>query len=141
MEVKLNEKMSALIEDKGVTAYEVSIASTVPHSTLSRILSGESEKLSIKNKKKLSDYFKVDEDYFNNGNKTKVKSSNQYPNIESGHEEHAYLKGLTDELFKYPYFIERLEKHMASVFSGEDKKYKSELAELLTGLKLMKEKS
>lgn len=69
----LSQKVLELIEKKGVTAYQVSVKTGVPHSSLSRILGGETTKLSIKNKELLSKYFQVDEDYFNNGNNSKVK--------------------------------------------------------------------
>lgn len=73
MEVK--DKIQKLLDNKGITAYELSLKSTVPHSSISRILNGETKKLSTKNKKLLSDFFKVEEDYFNNGYISEIKNT------------------------------------------------------------------
>lgn len=63
--MELKEILSKLIENKGITAYELSLKSGVPHSTISRILSGETKKLSTKSKTLLANYFNVEEDVFN----------------------------------------------------------------------------
>jgi transcriptional regulator with XRE-family HTH domain len=70
----LKDKVARLIENKGVTAYEVSLRTKISNSTMSRILSGSTVKLSTKNKELLSKYFQVDESYFNNGINTEIKS-------------------------------------------------------------------
>lgn len=66
--MELKEKLQLLLNNKGVTPYEVSIKSGVPQSSISRVLSGETKKLSTKNKTILANYFDIKEDYFNNTN-------------------------------------------------------------------------
>lgn len=71
----LKDKVAKLIENKGVTAYEVSLKTKISNSTMSRILSGSTVKLNTKNKELLSKYFQVDESYFNNGNISEIENN------------------------------------------------------------------
>lgn len=87
MEVKLKDKIKELLDNKGVTAYELGIKASVPHSTISRILSGETQKLGTKTKTAFAKYFQISEDYFNNSNKTEIKQlKNDIEIIENNYE-------------------------------------------------------
>ncbi len=83
----ISEKIQKLIDNKGITPYELSIKSGIPHSSISRILNGETKKLSTKNKQLISEYFKIEEDYFNNGNISEINIVNEpitgyyYPDV------------------------------------------------------------
>ena len=39
--MEINERIQKLLDNKGITAYELSLKSKVPHSSISRILNGE----------------------------------------------------------------------------------------------------
>ena len=54
-----------LIESKGITPYEISIKTGVSQATLSRILSGKSSKLNIRNTELLAKYLNISSDWLN----------------------------------------------------------------------------
>lgn len=64
----LSERVKKLIEDKGVTPYEVSVKTGVSQSTLSRVLNENTLKLSLKNTEMLAKYFNVSEEWISSGN-------------------------------------------------------------------------
>lgn len=72
--MNLSEKLKYLIENKGVTAYEVSQVTGVSQSSLSRVLSGKTDKISLKNRNLLAKYFNIDSDYFNSNNINEPKT-------------------------------------------------------------------
>lgn len=120
MEVK--DKIQKLLDNKGITAYELSLKSTVPHSSISRILNSETKKLSTKNKKLLSDFFKVEEDYFNNGYNSEIKKTDyvEEPNTNYYYPEVNASAGLetemqNDELKRIPINIPNWEKGVSFI--------------------------
>jgi len=119
--LELSEKISKLIEDKGVSAYEVGIGSSVAHSSLSRMLSGETKKLSGKNKKALAKYFNVEEDYFNFGNKTEIIKEKK---------DSALVKANVDALFESDYFNNKLLTFL-NEYMSEAKNYVEELKSMI----------
>lgn len=63
----LSDRIRLLIDEKGVTPYEISRMTGVSQSTLSRILSGTTTKLSIDNITLLAGYFNVSYDWLSTG--------------------------------------------------------------------------
>jgi len=66
--MNLSERISKLIETKGVTAYEISLKTGISQSSLSRLLNDNTTKLNIKNTDLLAKYFNVNREWLLNGN-------------------------------------------------------------------------
>lgn len=63
----LQERLVYLLKNKGITSYQLSADTGVSEGTLSRILSGKTQKLRESTLKKLADYFKISEDWLRIG--------------------------------------------------------------------------
>lgn len=59
MQMNIGNRIKELIENKGITPYEVSIATGVSQSTFSRLINDSSKKPNIKNAEILAKYFNV----------------------------------------------------------------------------------
>lgn len=77
----LKEKIQYLIDNKGVSPYQMSIDSNISQSTISRILSGETKKLNLKNKKLIANYFSINEDDLNDLNDFEISNFNSNKQI------------------------------------------------------------
>lgn len=73
----IGERLKHLIENKGITAYELSSSTTISESTLSRILN-YSTKPNLKTSELLAKYFKVSKEWIITGN-----SDNEYEPLEN----------------------------------------------------------
>lgn len=67
----IGQKFAALLEKKGVSAYEVSAKTGISNATLSRIINKDS-KPSLKTKSILADYLQIDESFFNSNNEAEI---------------------------------------------------------------------
>ena len=76
MEV-LSERVKKLMDEKGVTAYEVSRMTGISQSAMSRVLSNATQKMSIDNITLLAKYFNVNYDWLSTGRGE--RSVFQYP--------------------------------------------------------------
>ena len=103
--MSIKDKLSKLFLDKGLTAYELSLRSGVPHSTISNLMTGKTEKISAKTKEKFANYFGISIDYFNNGNNIEVISKEKFDNSKNDN--------LSDELQKAYEKIEFLTEQVA----------------------------
>jgi transcriptional regulator with XRE-family HTH domain len=65
--MSFKDRLIELMNLKGVTAYDISAVTGISQSTLSRLKSDHAKKPSLKNLKKLADYFQVSEDWLRNG--------------------------------------------------------------------------
>lgn len=63
----LQERLVYLLKNKGITSYQLSADTGVSEGTLSRILSGKTQKLRESTLKKLADYFKINEEWLRTG--------------------------------------------------------------------------
>lgn len=63
----LQERLVYLLKNKGITSYQLSANTGVSEGTLSRILSGKTQKLRESTLKKLADYFKINEGWLRTG--------------------------------------------------------------------------
>ena len=72
--MELSERLSLLMSEKGITAYELSAKTEIQQSTISRILSGKTQKLSMKNRDVLASYFNVNSDWMSSELGGKYKS-------------------------------------------------------------------
>lgn len=140
--MELKDKIQKLLDNKGITAYELSLKSTVPHSSISRILNGETKKLSTKNKKLLSDFFKVEEDYFNNGYISEIKNTDflEEPNTNYYYPEVNASAGLetemqNDELKRIPINIPNWEKGVSFINVYGDSMYPKYCSGEIIGIK------
>jgi transcriptional regulator with XRE-family HTH domain len=70
-------RIKKMIEDKGVTPYNVSIKTGISQSTLSRILNDNSKKPNIENTKILAKYFNVSEDWLLTGEEKSIDTEPQ----------------------------------------------------------------
>lgn len=112
----LSEKLLKLIEQKGVTSYEVSIRSGVSESTLSRILNGHTGKMSLKTQDMLAKYFNVDISTFNESSEILHEAKIVTPSVInvpfiSQYAYAGYLSGFQDinymeVLPKIPFFVD-----------------------------------
>ena len=73
--MKLNDRVKQLINEKGVTVYEVSVRTGISQATLSRILNNSTAKMMLYNIYKLADYFNVSRDWLNSGKGEKTKKA------------------------------------------------------------------
>jgi transcriptional regulator with XRE-family HTH domain len=65
--MKLNERINQLIENRGVSAYEVSKDTGISQSSLSRILGGHTKRISRQAAELLARYFHVNEEWLRLG--------------------------------------------------------------------------
>lgn len=136
----LKDILIKLIENKGVSAYEVSIKSSVPHSTISRILSGDTKKLSTKSKTLLANYFNVDENIFN---KTEITNNDfkknskvtgyYYPEVSASAGLETEMKN--DELKRIPINIPNWEKGIEFINVYGDSMYPKFCSGEIIGIK------
>lgn len=63
----LQERLSYLLKDKGITAYQLSRDTGMTQGSLSRILTGKTKKLREDNVKILADYFNISPDWLRGG--------------------------------------------------------------------------
>jgi len=63
---KIGDRVKKLLEDKGITAYELSDSTGISQSTLSRIIN-KNTKPNIENRKLLADYFNVSKEWLLTG--------------------------------------------------------------------------
>ena len=140
MEIK--DKIQKLLDNKGITAYELSLKSKVPHSSISRILNGETKKLSTKNKQLLSDFFKVEEDYFNNGYNSDIKkidyveeptTNYYYPGVNASAGLETEMQN--DELKRIPINIPNWEKGVSFINVYGDSMYPKYCSGEIIGIK------
>lgn len=108
----IGSRVKYLIENKGITAYEVSHATGISESTISRI-THKSSKPNIKNCKLLADYFGVSKEWILVGGEDKLKESrvpeshkNTYETSEP--EEDPYTLSLIELLFKSQLFKKKI---------------------------------
>lgn len=66
--MKLYDRIKELADKKGISMYSLSLETGISQATLSRLKSGNTEKLNRKNIKLLSDYFRVSQDWLLTGN-------------------------------------------------------------------------
>ncbi len=112
----LSEKLLKLIEQKGVSSYEVSIKSGVSESTLSRILNGHTSKMSIKTQEMLAKYFNVDSSVFSENQELVIEANIIAPNVInvpfiSQYAYAGYLAGFQDNNYmdflpRIPFFVD-----------------------------------
>lgn len=140
--MEINERIQKLLDNKGITAYELSLKSKVPHSSISRILNGETKKLSTKNKDLLSKFFKVDEDYFNNGNNSEIKkldlveeptTNYYYPDVNASAGLETEMQN--DELNRIPINIPNWERGIAFINVYGDSMYPKFCSGEIIGIK------
>jgi phage repressor protein C with HTH and peptisase S24 domain len=140
--MEINEKIQKLLDSKAITAYELSLKSKVPHSSISRILNGETKKLSTKNKKLLSDFFKVEEDYFNNGYISEIKNIDfveepvtnyYYPDVNASAGLETEMQN--DELKRIPINIPNWEKGVSFINVYGDSMYPKYCSGEIIGIK------
>lgn len=140
--MEIHEKIQKLLDNKGITAYELSLKSGVPHSTLSRILNGETKKLSSKNKDLLSSFFKTDEDYFNNGYNLEIKNKHlleeprtgyYYPDVSASAGLEVEMQN--DELNRIPINIPNWEKGISFINVYGDSMYPKFCSGEIIGIK------
>lgn len=140
--MEINERIQKLLDNKGITAYELSLKSKVPHSSISRILNGETKKLSTKNKDLLSKFFKIDEDYFNNGNNSEIKkldlveestTNYYYPDVNASAGLETEMQN--DELNRIPINIPNWERGIAFINVYGDSMYPKFCSGEIIGIK------
>lgn len=68
------DRIKELIDNKGITPYEISAKTGISQATLSRILSNSTSKPSIRNVEILSQYFNVNKDWLLTGKGDMIKS-------------------------------------------------------------------
>lgn len=71
--MNFRERLNKLIEDKGVTPYEISAKTGVSQSALSRYISGDTDKPNLKNAILLAKYFNVDANWITTGKGSMLK--------------------------------------------------------------------
>jgi transcriptional regulator with XRE-family HTH domain len=71
----LKDRIKILLESKRVTPYEVSRETGISQATLSRLINGQTAKLSIKNKAVLANYFHVEPEELITGSGSIVKTN------------------------------------------------------------------
>lgn len=86
----LQERLVYLLKNKGITSYQLSAETGVSEGTLSRILSGKTQKLRESTLKKLADYFKINEEWLRIGS----GEMSHKPEKKASEEEFAELKKL-----------------------------------------------
>lgn len=86
----LQERLVYLLKNKGITSYQLSADTGVSEGTLSRILSGKTQKLRESTLKKLADYFKINEEWLRIGS----GEMSHKPEKKTSEEEFAELKKL-----------------------------------------------
>lgn len=108
----IGSRIKYLIDNKGITAYEVSHATGISESTISRI-THKSSKPNIKNCKLLADYFGVSKEWILVGGDDKLKEfrvpeshKNSYETSEP--EEDPYTLSLIELLFKSQLFKKKI---------------------------------
>lgn len=74
----LGARIRSLVEEKGVTPYEVSRKTGVSQSTLSRVLNNNTVKMSINNMELLAEYFDVGYDWLSTGRGVRERSEKEY---------------------------------------------------------------
>lgn len=138
----IGERITELLEKKGITSYELSLKSKVPHSSISRILNGETKKLSTKNKYLLSKFFKIDEDYFNNGTNSEIKkldlveepvTNYYYPDVNASAGLETEMQN--DELNRIPINIPNWERGIAFINVYGDSMYPKYCSGEIIGIK------
>jgi transcriptional regulator with XRE-family HTH domain len=72
----LGKRVEELIENKGVTAYEVSVKTGISQASLSRIINNNTAKLKISSIDILADYFNVSRDWLKSGVGNKLETNN-----------------------------------------------------------------
>lgn len=92
----IGERITELLEKKGITAYTLAIETGVSQGTLSRLIN-KNTKPNASNLKAISEYFNVDKTWLLTGSKYDAPHSKQYDNIvaEPGEE---YVKGVPSTL-------------------------------------------
>jgi len=63
----LGQRVKQLIDNKGLTAYELSVITGISQGSLSRIINSNTKKLAIRNIEVLANYFKVSPDWLRTG--------------------------------------------------------------------------
>lgn len=108
----IGSRVKYLIENRGITAYEVSHATGISESTISRI-THKSSKPNIKNCKLLADYFGVSKEWIlvgsnENLNDYRITDPHVKKHEESEPEEDPYTLSLIELLFKSELFKKKI---------------------------------
>ena len=83
--MSIGSRVKKLIDNKGITPYEVSMVTKISQSTLSRIINDGSKKPNIRNTELLAKYFNVSKEYLLTGVGEMFKTDNQVIKLAAKH--------------------------------------------------------
>lgn len=136
--MELSKRIQDLIDNKGVTPYEVSVKTGISQSTLSRILNNNTQKMSIKNTSLLAKYFDVEESWLTTGVENIEKPDGQRPYYTNGSGIEYYQLSNGKYRMRVPYvpikaYAKYVDEHRDADYWNEERFYEFLVDEIYHG--------